>query len=63
MSDENQSGPEQAKDVDTTEYYKILDCEKTATTEEIKKKYRKRCVQGEYRHPDRGGENKKYMQL
>jgi DnaJ-class molecular chaperone len=47
------------KDVDTEGLYKILGVEKTADINEIKKAYKKACIKGDYRHPDKGGDPEK----
>jgi len=49
--------------VDNEEYYKVLGVEKTATADEIRKAYRKACVRGPARHPDKGGDPEKFKQL
>lgn len=47
------------KDVDTTKYYKILNLEKTATSDEIRKSYRK--LAAKY-HPDKEGGSQELFQ-
>jgi DnaJ family protein A protein 2 len=41
------------KEVDNTKFYKLLGCEKTATTDEVKKAFRKTALKA---HPDKGGD-------
>lgn len=40
-----------------------LGVEKTATADEIRKAYRKACVKGPARHPDKGGDPEKFKAL
>lgn len=49
------SGP--PKEVDNKKYYELLGVEKTATTDEIKKAFRKLALK---HHPDRGGDKEKF---
>ena len=42
------------------EYYNIIGVDKKATTEEIKRAFKKACVKGDYRHPDKGGDPEKF---
>eukprot|EP00744_Colponema_vietnamica_P000383 GILI01000678.1.p2 GENE.GILI01000678.1~~GILI01000678.1.p2 ORF type:complete len:432 (-),score=173.40 GILI01000678.1:570-1865(-) len=46
--------------VDTNKYYEILGVEKTASTEEIKKAFRKAAVK---HHPDKGGDVEKFKEM
>ena len=48
------------KDVDTTKYYKVLGVDKNATTDEIKKAFRKRALK---EHPDKGGDPEKFKDM
>lgn len=36
---------------------------KAATDKEIKKAYLKRCIAGEFKHPDKGGDPEKFKRL
>ena len=46
-------GAREKKEVDTEKYYKILEVEKTATPDQIKKSFRKLALK---HHPDKGGD-------
>jgi len=48
------------KDVNTTRFYEILEVEKTATSDEIRKSYRKKAVK---MHPDKGGDQNLFQEL
>lgn len=50
-------------EVDNTTFYEVLGVEKDASQNEIKKAYMKRCMRGEYAHPDKGGTPEKFQQL
>jgi len=43
--------------------YNIIGVEKNASTQDIKKAYRKACLKGDYKHPDRGGDPDKFKIL
>jgi DnaJ family protein A protein 2 len=47
-------------DVDTEKYYNILGVKKDATSDEIKKAFRKLALK---MHPDRGGDTEKFQEL
>ena len=47
------------ENVDTQELYNILGVDKKADLNEIKKQFKKSCIKGEYRHPDKGGDPEK----
>ena len=51
------------KPVDSTRLYKLLNIDKTSTDKQIKKAYILKSMNGEYRHPDRGGDTAKFQQL
>ena len=44
------------KEIDNTKYYTLLACKKDATTDEIKKSFRKIALK---EHPDKGGDPEK----
>jgi DnaJ family protein A protein 2 len=48
------------QEVNTTEYYELLEITKDATTEQIKKAFRKRALK---EHPDKGGDPHKFKRL
>jgi len=48
------------KDVNTSRFYEILEVEKTATADEIRKSYRKKAVK---MHPDKGGDQNLFQEL
>merc|ERR1719240_1432025 len=49
-----------SKNADTTKFYKLLEVDKSASTAEIKKAYRKMAVQ---HHPDKGGDPEKFKEI
>lgn len=49
--------------IDNTRLYNVLGVEKTATDKEIRKAYLKKSTKGEYRHPDKGGDEEKFKVL
>jgi DnaJ family protein A protein 2 len=53
-------GGRQRKPVDTTEYYKVLGVEKSASGSEIKKAFRKLAMK---HHPDRGGDEELFKKI
>ncbi len=48
------------KEVDNTKFYNLLQVEKTATMDEIRKSFRKLALKN---HPDRGGDKEKFQEL
>lgn len=48
------------KDVDTKKYYDLIGVPKTASTDEIKKAFRKKALK---EHPDKGGDPEKFKEL
>ena len=46
--------------IDNSEYYKLLDVEKTASSAEIKKSYKKLAMK---HHPDKGGDPEKFKKI
>ena len=55
--------PLSQQNTDSSRLYKILNISKDATPTDIKKAYRRASMKGDYRHPDRGGDNSKFQQL
>lgn len=49
--------------VNNDKLYNILGVEKTADEKEIRKAYLKKSTKGEYRHPDKGGDEEKFKLL
>ena len=54
----NARGPK--KDVDNKKFYELLGVSQTASTDEIKKAFRKLALK---HHPDRGGDKEKFQEL
>jgi DnaJ family protein A protein 2 len=50
------AGGRPQKEIDNTKYYTLLACKKDATTDEIKKSFRKIALK---EHPDKGGDPEK----
>lgn len=48
------------KEIDNTKFYKLLEVDKNATYDEIKKAYRKKALK---EHPDRGGDKEKFQEI
>lgn len=48
------------KDVDTQKYYDLLGVAKGATTDEVKKAFRKKALKD---HPDKGGDPEKFKEM
>jgi len=48
------------KDVDTNKFYDLIGVTKNASTEEIKKAFRKKALK---EHPDKGGDPEKFKEL
>jgi DnaJ family protein A protein 2 len=55
MGGQGQRGP--PKEVDNTKFYKLLEVDKSATFDEIRKAFRKKALK---EHPDRGGDKEKF---
>jgi len=51
------------KPVNNDKLYNILGVSKNASDKEIRKSYLKKSINGEYRHPDKGGSPEKFKQL
>jgi DnaJ homolog subfamily A member 2 len=56
----DKGGGRGSKNADTTKFYKLLEVEKNATQDEIKKAYRKLAVK---HHPDKGGDPEKFKEI
>ena len=50
----------QSKEVDTNKFYELLGVDKKATTEEIRKAFRKKALK---EHPDKGGDPEKFKEV
>ena len=51
---------DEERDVDTSKLYELLNCPKDATSNEIKKAYRKIAMKA---HPDKGGDPEKFKEI
>jgi DnaJ family protein A protein 2 len=58
--EEDNEAPAQSKEVDTNKYYELLGVDKKATTEEIRKAFRKKALK---EHPDKGGDPEKFKEV
>jgi len=56
----NGASPDEDKEVDNKALYEILEVPLTATTEEIKKAYKKKAMKN---HPDKGGDPEKFKEI
>lgn len=54
---------EEDEEVDTVAFYAVLGVEKDASASDIKKAYMRKAMKGEYAHPDKGGDPKKFQEL
>lgn len=50
----------QKEEIDNTKYYELIGVEKSATTDEIKKAFRKKALK---EHPDKGGDPEKFKDI
>lgn len=53
-------GPPEKKEVDNKKFYEILGVDKNATSDQIKKSYRKKALK---EHPDKGGDPEKFKEI
>lgn len=58
--EQGQQDPQQGAEVNKTEFYELLEITKDATTQQIKKAFRKRALK---EHPDKGGDPNKFKRL
>jgi len=61
--DDEMNSESSGKEVDNKKLYEIMGVPLTADINEIKKAYKKSCVKGEYKHPDKGGDPEKFKML
>jgi DnaJ family protein A protein 2 len=60
MGGEESDSPAQPKEVDTNKFYELLAVDKKATTEEIRKAFRRKALK---EHPDKGGDPEKFKEV
>lgn len=58
--DAEEDSPQQKEEVNSTRYYELLGVDKKATTEEIRKAFRKKALK---EHPDKGGDPEKFKEV
>ena len=60
MFGQGSSAPRKDSNVDTEKFYKLIGVEKTASSDEIKKAFRKKAL---HEHPDKGGDPEKFKEI
>ena len=58
--EDDERGAAQKEEVDTNKYYELLGVDKKATTEQIRKAFRKKAIK---EHPDKGGDPEKFKEV
>jgi len=53
-------GPREKKEVDNKKFYELIGVPQTASTDEIKKAFRKKALK---EHPDKGGDPEKFKEI
>lgn len=59
-NDDGEDESNAKKEVDNNRYYELLEVDKTATIEQIRKAFRKKALK---EHPDKGGDPEKFKEI